>query len=324
VASGELELAPRLRTDHLSQLLAGRSGGAGAQVALPDAPSHTEFKRRVPDERRARYAPSADPLESAAAFQRTRTDLVGDPTLELFTEGSRVMRARYPVAPYEEWLRADGFERSRPHELLVRGDRAFLGSKSPARDFVPILMVREEGLWRIDLVETFKNFFFDQHGRMQLVNLANPYAVFVPEAKARRDESLAPLDLGGESIEAAIARLEPSTLAGDRFQLAEILMRNCFVFAEALPLYAEAAEAAPWDVTIVLTFADRAAYTFMHAAAIEAVAGLGPRHWSRVAWLYEAAGEPALARDYYEKALAHDSRNAYARDALARLARGAR
>ncbi len=320
-AAGALDLSEVPKTDRLEVLLASRSGGGGAQVTLPALPSHTEFKRRVPDAERARYAPSADPLETAEALQRVRRDMAGDPTLELFTAGSRVMRARYPVAPYEEQLRASAFERSRPLELQVRGDLAFLGSKTPARDFVPVLMVRQDGLWRVDLAETLKNFFFDELGRYVLVNLATPYARFLPGVQARTEEGLDPVDLGGESLEAAIARLEGSPLPADRFQLAEILMRNCFVAAEALPLYAEAAEAAPHDAEIVITFSDRADYLYMPEVAVDAVARLGPAYYDRVAWLYEHGGERALAREYYAKALDHNPRNSYAKAALARLAR---
>ncbi len=321
VANGGLELSPGLRTSELSRRLAGRSGGAGAQVAMPDLPSHTEYKQRIPDALRGRYAPSADPLESAEALQRARQDLAGDPSLELFTEGSRVMRARYPIAPYEEWLRADATERSRPLVLQVRGDRAFVSSPEPARDFVPVLLVREQSLWRVDLVETFKGFFFDEAGTYRLVNRASPYAVFLPEVWARSDETLAPLDLGGEALPAALARLESSTLPGDRFRLAELLMRNAFLFAEAIPLYAEAARLAPHDAEVVLTFSERADYLYMAGVAAPAVAALGPPYWSRAAWLYERAGDPERAREYYEKALTHNPRNGYARAALERLAR---
>ena len=323
LASGDLELAGPLRSpDRVSRLLAGHSGGGGAQVALASLPSHTEFKLRVPDERRARYAPSEDPLESAAAFKRAQRDLAGDPTLELFTPGSREMRARYPVAPYEELERADAILHSTPLELQVRGDRAYLGSKRPARGFVPILMVREQGLWRIDLVETFKSFFFDADGAYRLVNRASPYAVFLPEAEVRTDETLAPIDLGSESLEAAIERLERSPLPRDRFRLAEILMRNCFISAEAIPLYAQAAQGAPQDEEVVLTYADRASYLYMPIIAVDAVAGLGPAHWTSVGWLYEGAGERALAREYYAKALDRNPRDDYARSALERLAHG--
>lgn len=323
VADGELQLTPALRdSDKLEKLLTGHSGGAGAQVALPDMPSHTEYKRRVPDEDRDKYAPSTDPLETAGALQRARRDLVGDPTLELFTEGSRIMRARYPVAPYEERLRAESTARSGPLVLQVEGDRAYLGAAKPARDFVPVLMVREQGLWRVDLVETFKSFFFDGDGNYVLVNRASPYARFVESGIDQSDETLAPLDLGGESLESAIARLEKSTSAYDKFLLAEILMRNCFISAEAMPLYAEAAKLAPTDENIVLTYAQRASYMYMHIIAAPAVAGLGPAYFTKAAWLYEMGGEKSLAREYYEKALAENSRNEYARRALERLAGG--
>lgn len=72
VAAGDLALAPDLRGERPAGMLAGRSGGADAQVTPPDTPSHAERKRRIPDEDRARHAPSADPLASAAALRRAQ------------------------------------------------------------------------------------------------------------------------------------------------------------------------------------------------------------------------------------------------------------
>ena len=320
VASGELQLAGALREpDHLSRLLIGHSGGAGAQVVVPEMPSHTEFKRRVPDARRALYAPSQDPMESVAALERTRADLVGDPTLELFTAGSRVMRERYPVAPYEDRLRAEAMQRAEPLELQVHGDLAFVSSRHPVRDFVPVLLVREQGLWRVDLVETFKYFRFDGEGNFRLDNRATPYAVFVPEARAYYDDSLAPIDLEGEPLEAALARLERSNDPESRFQLAELLMRNCFVSAEAIVLYAQAARARPHDPRYVLTFAERATNLGMAEAAIDAVAGLGPAYSRNLGWLYELVGEREQAREAYRAALAWNARDEYSKSALERL-----
>jgi len=323
VASGGLQLPTALRApDQLERLLTGHSGGAGAQVALPELPSHAEFKRRVPDERRARYAPSADPMESVAALARTHRDLVGDPTLELFTAGSRVMRERYPVAPYEELLRAEAMERAAPLELSVRGALAFVSSRKAVRDFVPILLVREGGLWRVDLVETFKVFRFDGEGMFRLDNRASPYAIFLPDVAARYDDSLAPVDLHGEPLDAAIARLERSTLARDRFELAEILMRNCFVSAEAMSLYEAAALADPPEPKYAVRFAQRAVDMGMPEAAIEAVKRLGPAYAAHLGWLYEHAGERALAREQYRAALARNPRDRFAGAALERLERG--
>jgi tetratricopeptide (TPR) repeat protein len=320
--AGELELTGR-PSPGLSKEIAGRSGGGGAQVLLSELPSHGELERRVPDERRARYAPSADPAESLAAFARAQRDLAGDPSLELFTRASRVMRARYPVAPYEEAVRAQALAAAWPLELRVQGDYAAAVSPRPVREFVPILMTREEGLWRVDLVETFKNLRFDREGHYRLDNSATPYAPLFPDERPRHDASLAPIDLNGEPLETAIERLERSQAAEDRFLLAEILMRNCFVSAEAMSLYAELANQAPPDARYVTVFAERAVNMGMARAAIPAVARLGPSHATRLAWLYELSDEDELAVQHYRRALDWNPRDAHAREALGRLTREA-
>jgi len=320
--AGELELTAQ-PSPGLSKEIAGRSGGGGAQVQLSSVPSHSEFKRRVPDELRARYAPSTEPRESLASFVRVQRDLAGDPSLELFTRASRVMRDRYPAAPYEEALRAEATSEAWPLELRVRGDYAAAVSSRPVREFVPILMTREEGLWRVDLVETFKNLRFDRQGQYRLDNGATPYASFFPDARPARDPSLAPIDLTGEPLEAAIERLERSQAPSDRFRLAEILMRNCFVSAEAISLYAELANETPPDPRHVVVFSERAVNLGMAEAAIPSVARLGPAHASRLGWLYELSGNDDLAIQQYRRALDSNPRDAYAREALDRLTRQA-
>jgi uncharacterized protein len=318
-AAGELALAPA-RAVALADELAQRSGGAGAEALLPAAPSHAEFKRRVPEPRRARYAPSADPRESVAALARVQADLAGDATLELFTAASRVMRERSPVAPYEEALRARALRRAEPLELRIDGDHAVAAApRAAVREFVPILLAREDGLWRVDLVETYKLFRFDREGHYRLITSATPYAKLFPEERPPDDASLAPLDLAGEPVAAAIARLERSVAPDDRFALAEILMRNCFLSAEAIVLYAELASADPPSERHIVAFAERAANLGMPEAALAAVARLGLAHASRLAWLYERAGERDLAREHYRRALARSPRDGFSRAALQRL-----
>jgi hypothetical protein len=317
-AAEELKLAPA-DPAAIANELARRSGGAGAQVLLPDAPSHEEYKRRVPEHRRVRYAPSRDARESLAAFRRVQAEMVGDPSLELFTANSRIVRARSPVAPYEEALRARAAQRAEPLELRVDGDHAAAVARAPVPEFVPVLLVREQGLWRVDLVETYKLLRFDREGHYRLVTNATPYAAFFPQEERPHDASLAPLDLAGEPVDAAIARLERSASSEDRFLLAEILMRNCFLSAEAIVLYAEVARGEPPNVRYVVTFAERAVNLGMPEAAIDAVARLGPSHASHLGWLYERAGQRGLARQSYARALAWNPRDAYARTALTRL-----
>jgi len=128
------------------------SGGAGAKTTLSSLPIDADLKRPVPAARRRRYAPSADVKESVAAFMRATADLAGDPSLELFTEGSRLMRKQYPLAPFEELQRAERFDHSMPLEYRVNGDYAVATSLRPVTGFVPILLHRQDGLWRVDLV----------------------------------------------------------------------------------------------------------------------------------------------------------------------------
>ena len=93
--------------------------------------------------------------------------------LELFTEGSRLMRAHYPLARFEELQRFNAIAASQPLELSESGDHAVATSRHPAQGFVPILLHREGGLWRIDLVETWKNLFFDSDGNGSLNRVLN-------------------------------------------------------------------------------------------------------------------------------------------------------
>ena len=62
--------------------------------------------------------------QSVAAFLRATADLAGDPTLPLFTEGSRRMRAQYPLARFEELKRLERIDASLPLEYHIEGDYA--------------------------------------------------------------------------------------------------------------------------------------------------------------------------------------------------------
>lgn len=108
------------------------SGGAGAKAKLASLPIDADLKKVIGAEQRLQYAPSSEPQESVEAFLRATMDLVGDPTLDLFTEGSRLMRKHYPYAPFEELRRLERIELSKPLMLVVQGDYAVATSDRPA------------------------------------------------------------------------------------------------------------------------------------------------------------------------------------------------
>jgi hypothetical protein len=131
-------------------------------------------------------------------------------------------------------------------------------SRHPAAGFVPILLHRENGLWRIDLVETWKNLFFDSAGNYFLRNSNTPYAFGLKQFGTGPYYDIAALQLGEHSIADVLAALEGSQGALAELQRAELWLRNAFVFPEAYPAYEAARRAAPKDPLVLQTIGERA------------------------------------------------------------------
>ncbi len=288
------------------------SGGAGAKTALSSLPIDTDLKRPVPAAKRARYAPSADVKESVAAFLRATSDLAGDPSLELFTEGSRLMRKQYPLASFEELQRAERLDDSMPFEYRIKGDYAVATSRRPTTGFVPILLHREDGLWRVDLVETWKNLFFDKDGNYFLRNSNMPYAFGLEQFGKGRYFDVAPLPLGGRTIEAELARLKGQHDVLSILRRAELWMRNVFVFPTALAAYEEAVRSAPADPLALQTLADRAMYLGFPELAIPALENAGPGFELTLAEAWHDHGDPKKANHWVKRALEEDPYNLHA------------
>ncbi len=308
VASGDLTLPQGM--SEKPDVLAGRSGGAGAQSALASFPADLDVKRRVPPEQRALYAPSADPMESAEAYARSLRDLAGDPTLELFLPQSRFLRLRAPFAAFEEYRRWQALEASRPWRLVVHGELAVVRSDKPARAFVPILLARmkTDGLWHVDLVDTWKYLFYGPDGKYFLRNTYCPFRFGLDALpNPASDSSVEHVELYGEEEEAAVARLERAIAAGAgprvHVRLAEILFRNCWLVPEAMTHYERAAMLAPRDWRIAQTLADRASYVGFPEYAIPFLEPFGARAARRIGDLYFQAHKPVLAEQYYRRAL---------------------
>ncbi len=290
------------------------SGGAGARTRLPDLPMDADLKRAIPLERRGLYAPSVDVKQSVNAFLRASADLAGDPTLMLFTEGSRRMRAQYPLARFEEMKRLERILASLPLEYRVDGDYAVATSARPAAGFVPILLHRQGGLWRIDQVETWKNLFFDSDGNYFLRNNNTPYRFGLGQFGPGRWHDIGQLPLGGRSIADSLERLEGATDVLSTMQRAEIHFRNAFVFPPALAEYEKAVALAPEDPYILQTFAERALYLGFPELAIPALLKAGPGFELTLAEAFNDAGEPAAANAWVTRALEEDPFDLHALD----------
>jgi hypothetical protein len=282
------------------------SGGAGAKTRLSAAPMDADLKRVVPADRRARYAPSADVKESVAAYLRVIADLAGDPTLELLTEGSRLMRAEFPFARFEELKRLERILASQPLEYRVKDDHAVATSARRADGFVPILLRRENGLWRIDLVETWKNLFFDAEGNYFLRNSNTPYAFGLREFGEGSWYDIGELPLGGRSIAEKLAEFDARDDLLSILRRAEIRFRNAFLSLAALEDYEKAARAAPQDPIAHEMLATRAMYLGFPELAIPSfqVAGIGFEISLAEAW--NEAGDSEQANLWVDRALKAD------------------
>ena len=314
-ALGQIELGEAFRTrPAFADYQRFVSGGAGAKAALADVPMDADLKRAVPPGRRARYAPSADPEESVAAFLRAAADLAGDPTLPLFTEGSRRMRAQYPFARFEELRRLERIVASQPLEYRIEGEYAVATSMRPAKGFVPVLLHREDGLWRVDLVETWKNLFFDPDGNYFLRNSNTPYRFGLAQFGEGRGYDIGQLSLGGRTIAQTLAFLDGGNDVLPTLMRAEIHFRNAFVFAPALADYEKAVALAPEDPYVLQTFADRALYLGFPELAIPALLKAGPGFELTLAEAYSDLGEPETARLWVGRALEADPYDLHALD----------
>ncbi len=288
------------------------SGGAGAKTALSAMPMDADLKAPVPSGRRARYVPSAYVKESVAALLRANADLVGDPKLPLFTEGSRLMRAQYPFARFEELERLEKVNASLPLVYHVDGDYAVATSERPVTGFVPILLHREQGLWRVDSVETWKNLFFDNDGKYFLRNSNTPYQFGLGQFGEGRYYDIAPLPLGERTIAQELADLKGRTDVLSMLRRAEVSLRNAFVFPQALADYEKAVAAAPEDPLVLQTFADRAMYLGFPELAIPAFEKAGPGFELSLAEAYNELGNAKAAGFWVSRALEEDRYNLHA------------
>jgi hypothetical protein len=251
---------------------------------------------------------------------RVSRDLAGDPSLELFTEGSRLQRERYPLAPFEEMERLETLEASLPLEYRVEGDRAVATSRKPAHGFVPVLLHRQQGLWRIDLVETWKNLFFDPQGNYFLRNSNTPYLFGLHQFGEGTHYDIAALGLATGSIRGDLARLEGRDDVISTLRRAELWLRNGFVFPPALVEYETALRKFPRDPLVLETFGRRALYLWFPELGIPMLQKIGRGVEYNIASGYWEMNELDAAAYWVDKALAENPYDGYGLEWRERLA----
>jgi hypothetical protein len=255
----------------------------------------------------ASHGPGRRARDSFEAYRRflAAGGKAGDPAL--FTAASRVHLARAPgAAAGAEAARLAELDAAAPLRFVVVGERAALLPRRKNSATHPVLLERVEGTWRVDLVEAEKSVEPAERGGLRRRYRGGPYeavlSVAYPVATVSGD--LDPIDLFGEDPASAIARLEGAASPASRLRLAEILLRNCWLVAEALPLYEEAARSAPEPWPFVRTFGIRALLAAQPDRAIPLLEKYEPESDALLADLHARAGRFEISQRYRRRALA--------------------
>jgi TPM domain/Tetratricopeptide repeat len=289
------------------------AGGAGAKAQLTNTDDQADLKQLIPGPRRARYSPGTTIEESVDSFMRATAELAGDPSLELFTEGSRLLRASYPFARFEEQRRFETIERSRPLSIRRNELYAVVTSLKPAAGFVPILLRQDQPkdvaaagaplLWRVDLVETWKNLFFGSDGKYFLRNSNTRYAFGLAEFGNAQSYGIGRLPLDGKTLTDTISELERRNDVLSALHRGELWFRNAFVPLRAFAAYDEALKLAPQDPLVLETLAYRALYVELPELAIPALERMRARDHISMALAYRQLGQPERALEFIDQAL---------------------
>jgi tetratricopeptide (TPR) repeat protein len=192
------------------------------------------------------------------------------------------------------------------------GDYAVATSEKPAKGFVPILLHLEQGLWRVDAVETWKNLFFNREGNYYLRNSNNPYAFGLKQFGNGGYYDIAALPLAGP-IATNLAALEGKTDVVSTLRRAEIWMRNGFVFPPAYAAYEAARRKAPKDPLVLQTLGERALYLGFPEIGIPALERIGRGMELSIVEAYNDIGDTASALKWVKRAL---DENPYSTNAM--------
>jgi hypothetical protein len=266
--------------------LAGTSAAAGTSSALSGADPHTSGR-----------------LEAYRRFLASggKPD---DPSL--FTAASRIHRARAPHVEGADAARLAELDAAAPLRVEVVGEHAALIPAKRNRTTRPVLLERVDGTWRVDLVESEKALEPDERGGLRLRYEGGPYEAVLASAYPRPHYSgeLAPVDLFGEDPAAAIARLQGVQTSASRLRLAEILLRNCWLVDEALPLYEEAVRGAEDGWPAARTFGERALLAGKPERAIALLEKYEPESDRLLGDLHRRAGNFERWQFYVRRSLA--------------------
>jgi len=249
------------------------------------------------------FAPSADPDASRAAWHAALAAGADPAQLDLLREGSRLLAGARPdlVAGW----RRDAEAQARAELRLVRRRdlAAFVPAGAPA-DTPPLLLRQEEGVWRIDLVQLEKSYAPQPPGSRRIASDSdNPFGPLVPAPRRVPGFRFGEVDLLGEPLPDAIARLRPQKDAAAQTRLAEILLRNAWLVDEALDRFEAVARADTRSYEPTRDFAWLAWALDRPERAIPLAEQWKPFSFDELSKLHARRGDAERAQDYARRHL---------------------
>ena len=158
-------------------------------------------------------------------------------------------------------------------------------------------------LWRVDLVETWKNLFFGSDGNYFLRNSNTRYAFGLAEFGNAQSYGIGRLPLDGKTLTETISELERRNDVLSALHRGELWFRNAFVPLRAFAAYDEALKLAPQDPLVLETLAYRALYVELPELAIPALERMRARDHISMALAYRQLGQPERALEFIDQAL---------------------
>jgi uncharacterized membrane protein YgcG len=131
------------------------SGGAGVAATLPLRVASGAATPAPGNAQALQSAAATSPQGTYANYLQVIADPIWNPQVDLFTAASRSYLAGFPLSPaYQQFILLG--EYGKRHRIVERGDLALL--VFTGTPFVsPHFLVRQQGVWRIDMIAEVRN-----------------------------------------------------------------------------------------------------------------------------------------------------------------------
>ncbi len=221
------------------------SGGAGAKEDISIATGQRKYTP-IREPFRTRYQAQESPELAFQRFVEILEKYIDDPTLEIYTEGTRIQFNDAPsrnTFQFNTFLKQvkDGY----PYKIIVEGDRAVVKFRENATRSNPLLFKRSNKGWQFDEATMWRLFWFDYNNDWYMKSRDHDYMFAFGERIKEdnyNDEQFKIEREYKDTLREEIVhyknkiRDEPDNYV-PYFQLGDLYFDDCFKWRNALSLY---------------------------------------------------------------------------------------